>query len=103
MYSVERVKRRFVHWLAHRLPACDEIARLSSEGMDRRLTLRERAAMRLHFSICVWCHRYQHQLLFLREAFHHHAAHDAAEAVPPKEGLSPEARERMRRTLSGTE
>lgn len=43
-------------------PGCEKVAMLSSERLDRRLTLKERLSIRLHFVICYFCKRYHDQL-----------------------------------------
>jgi hypothetical protein len=48
--------------------SCKEVTRLVSEGQDRRLGLRERLALRLHFAICEGCRNVNGQLAFLRRA-----------------------------------
>lgn len=47
---------------------CKEVTRLVSEGQDRKLALRERAAVRLHFAICKGCRNVTAQFEFLRRA-----------------------------------
>jgi putative zinc finger protein len=47
---------------------CKEASRLISQGMDRRLSLAERIALRLHLSICDACTRFSSQVQFLRRA-----------------------------------
>jgi Putative zinc-finger len=49
---------------------CKEVHRLSSEGMDRSLTLGERARMRLHLLGCTACRNFNGQMRLLREAMH---------------------------------
>jgi hypothetical protein len=89
------LKRRFLIWLSHRLPACDEVARLASERLDRRLGLRERLAMRLHLRLCAWCRRYLEQLELLHCAAPGLAGADAGPELPAA------ARERLERLLAG--
>ncbi|HMA90899.1 MAG TPA: zf-HC2 domain-containing protein [Burkholderiales bacterium] len=48
--------------------SCREVTQLVSEGMDRRLGLGERVALRLHFAICRSCANFNRQMGFLREA-----------------------------------
>ena len=48
--------------------SCKEASRLISEGMDRRLSFRERIVLRLHVGICDACSRFTGQLAFLRRA-----------------------------------
>jgi len=61
-------KLRLLEWVAHRLPPCREVARLVSQSNERRLRVRERLSMRLHYWICTWCRRYRDQLELIRTA-----------------------------------
>lgn len=45
---------------------CREVTRLYSEAQDRRLTLAERASLKLHVMICEGCRNFGHQMLDLR-------------------------------------
>lgn len=49
-------------------PTCREVHRLVSEGMDRDLSLVERARMRLHLIVCEACTRFDGQMALLRKA-----------------------------------
>jgi hypothetical protein len=49
---VARCPDWLAHWLARHTPSCQEVTRLTSERLDRRLSLRERISIRLHFVIC---------------------------------------------------
>ena len=48
--------------------SCKEASRLASQGLDRRLGLGERVALRLHLAICAGCMRFARQIAFLRKA-----------------------------------
>ena len=48
--------------------SCKEASHLVSEGLDRRLGLVERVALRLHLAICDGCSHFRKQMLFLRKA-----------------------------------
>lgn len=50
------------------LPPCKEIVKIVSASLDRKLTLRERAIMRLHLAACKPCVRYMEQSQFLQAA-----------------------------------
>lgn len=50
------------------LPPCKEIVKIVSASLDRKLTLRERAVMRLHLVACKPCVRYMEQSQFLQAA-----------------------------------
>jgi hypothetical protein len=71
--------------------------------MDHTLPLRKRIGVRLHFLICKWCERYRQQLLFIREAVRQHPERLEGQDSSPTTTLSPEARERIKRTLAGKE
>jgi Putative zinc-finger len=47
---------------------CKEATRLVSQGLDRRLGLAERLALRLHLLICDGCTNFSKQAAFLRRA-----------------------------------
>jgi len=49
-------------------PTCREVHRLVSEGMDRELSLVERARMRVHLMVCEACTRFNGQMDLLRRA-----------------------------------
>jgi hypothetical protein len=48
--------------------SCKEASRLVSQGLERRLGLFERLALRLHLAICDGCSNFRRQVLFLRRA-----------------------------------
>src|SRR5438128_5853316 len=79
------------------MPTCRQVARLQSDALDRRLSLSKRFGLRLHLLLCKWCRRYGKQIRFLRCAAHEHPE-NLTEATPRT--LSPEARERLKRSLS---
>lgn len=47
---------------------CREATRLMSEGYERKLTLRERVALRVHRMMCVGCTNYGKHMVFVRKA-----------------------------------
>lgn len=49
-------------------PTCKEVHRLTSEGMDRELSLVERARMRMHLLVCTACRNFDGQMRLLRRA-----------------------------------
>lgn len=49
-------------------PTCKEIHRLTSEGMDRKLSLVERTRIRLHLVVCTACRNFTGQMDLLRRA-----------------------------------
>ncbi len=62
-------------------PTCREVHRLVSEGLDRDLTMVERARMRLHLMVCEACTRFNGQMDLLRRAMRH--------MPPPDDGAGP--------------
>lgn len=98
--SFEKLKMRWIMWLAGKLPPCREITEMVSHSLEEMPPLRERLLIRLHFSICVWCSRYRDQLLFMREAVRQTPSDSEKEADGKSPTLSPEARERLKRALS---
>ena len=48
--------------------SCQEATQLVSQGLDRRLALRERVALRLHLLICDGCTEFRKQAAFLQKA-----------------------------------
>lgn len=58
---------------------CREATRLISEGLDRKLSFAERAALRVHLAICVACERANMQFAFLRRALRQYPGPDDGE------------------------
>src|SRR5438477_4619149 len=79
------------------IPTCREASRLQSVALDQPLSLPKRFGLRLHLLVCKWCRRYGKQIRFLRHAAHEHPE-NLTEVTPPT--LSPEARDRLNRSLS---
>ncbi|HXG65755.1 MAG TPA: zf-HC2 domain-containing protein [Blastocatellia bacterium] len=95
----QKVKQEAIFWLARRLPTCKELAPWMSESLERELSLRRRIVLKLHLWICAWCERYYQQIRWLRDAARYHAGGVEEERSASQPGLSPEARERIRRAL----
>jgi hypothetical protein len=96
----EKVKLWGIYWLARRLPACQDTARMLSDAMDRPLSLRQRLDIKLHLMICTWCARYEKQLRFIRDVLHRQAEGLEHANPPLAASLSSDARERIKRALS---
>jgi len=77
---------------------CKDASHLLSEGQERPLGLQERWGLRLHLWMCVSCRRFERQLAMIRQAMR--SLRGRAEAEAPDAGLTPEARERIRRALA---
>jgi hypothetical protein len=78
-------------------PSCREAARAQSEALEHSLPPAKRFGLWLHLLMCRWCRRYGQQIRFMRAAVHEHEDQQT-DAMPQK--LSPEARERLKRTLN---
>ncbi|OWW18915.1 zf-HC2 domain-containing protein [Noviherbaspirillum denitrificans] len=49
-------------------PTCKEVHRLTSESMDRELTLLERSRVRMHLLVCNACRNFTAQMDLIRKA-----------------------------------
>ncbi len=94
----EKLKHSVRFWLLRALPTCERTVETISQSMERRLTLRERIKLKVHFWICVWCQWYMEHLHVIRDT----SRAQAAESSEPMTSatLSNEARERIRRRLT---
>src|SRR5215216_4345624 len=96
----KRVTHAVRYFLLRRLPNCKDMSLVMSQSMERRLTLRERAAMKLHLLVCIWCVWYLEHLHFIRDTLHTRADQLTKEESSATDSLSTEARDRIRRALS---
>ena len=76
---------------------CQDVSRLVSDSLDRRLTLRQRLQLRMHLLMCGLCSRFRRQMLFLKDAARQYLA--SGEDTDLGTGLSPEVRERLKQAL----
>ena len=81
------------HWMF----CCKDVSQKISESMDRTLPLHHRMFIRIHILMCKYCSRFRRQLLLLREAAQKMDL--SPEALAAAVGLSPEARERMKKAI----
>jgi hypothetical protein len=77
--------------------SCQHVTKLISESLDHRLPLNRRIALWIHFLVCKTCLRVRKHLLLLRKATKNY---DRRAGDKPS-SLTPEARERIKRALSG--
>lgn len=63
--------------------SCKQASRLMSEGLDRELSLSQRAGLRFHLLICRACTRVSSQLTFLHRMAPQYPGPDDDDA-PPK-------------------
>src|SRR5881275_1617267 len=91
------LQTKLVIFIGKHTPKCREMVRILSQSMDEPLPLMMRIKKRLHFLICCWCQRYEHQLRYIRDTarqFPEHAE-EASDAL-----FSAEARERIKKRLA---
>ena len=95
--AYDKLKHSIRYFLLRRLPVCQQIVETISQSMERKLTLRESINLKLHLWICAWCQWYMEHLHVIREA----ARAKASESSASGPALSAEARERIKRSLTG--
>jgi hypothetical protein len=78
---------------------CQEVTRLVSESLEKKLPWRARIRVVAHLTICRLCSRFRRQVLFLRDAAHRGLSADEAQESPAEPGLSTAARDRIKRML----
>jgi predicted anti-sigma-YlaC factor YlaD len=49
-------------------PTCREVHRLTSEGLDRELSLIERTRVRVHLMACRACRNFTDQMMLIRQS-----------------------------------
>jgi len=81
------------HWMF----SCKDVSHKVSRSMDVPLPLHHHMAIRMHLLMCRYCARFYHQLHLLRKLSGHTDA-DLTDDTPP-ENLSPETKERIKKTL----
>ena len=52
--------------------SCRDISALVSQGLDKKLSWRERFAVWLHLMMCTRCRNFQKQTQFIRKAARHY-------------------------------
>lgn len=94
----DKLKHAVRFWLLRTLPTCQQTVETMSQSMERQLTVRERAKLKVHFWICVWCQWYMEHLHVIRDASRAQGANTSEPMTSAT--LSNEARERIRRRLT---
>ena len=96
MNVFSKLKRTVRLKILKSLPACRDVVPLMSESLDRPLSWWESINVRLHLRVCSWCARYLAQIQMLSDFL----GLGSEEREVSSETLSPEARERIRRSLT---
>ncbi|MFZ6864287.1 zf-HC2 domain-containing protein [Undibacterium sp. Ji67W] len=65
------------------LYSCKQAHRIVSEGLDRSLSMSERARLTMHLSICDACTNFNGQMQLLRKAMHK-VSHDVDPTAKPE-------------------
>lgn len=60
-------------------PTCREVHRLTSEGLDRPLSMIERLRVRVHLLVCHACSNFTSQMRLIRQAMREFSVPDAAD------------------------
>lgn len=94
-----KLKHAIRYWLLRNLPPCKDAVVVISESMERPLSLRERITLKLHLAACSWCQWYMEHLLMLRQTLRTQSVEPPEVNFPATEGLSAEARERIKERL----
>jgi 3-methyladenine DNA glycosylase AlkD len=76
---------------------CKEVARLVSEGQDRRLSLLDRLHVRYHMIMCAVCRRFANQMKFVHRLAQRMGEPESVDTFD--RSLSPEARSRIESRL----
>ncbi len=77
--------------------SCKEVGELLSQGIDRKLKLREKVSLKLHLVICKTCSCYEKQLQFVAHSAHRlMRSNKDGQGIPP---LSDEAGIRITRNI----
>jgi hypothetical protein len=97
---IQKLRRARNLFILRTLPPCKEIVKIVSVSLDRRLSLREKAVMKLHLIACKPCVRYMEQSHFLSSAASRLDDSLKDELFTGK--LSDEARDRIKNALKSS-
>lgn len=86
------LETQVVKFIGRHTPKCPDVVRILSRGMDRKLSLKTRLFLNLHYLICRWCQRYAEQLHYLRR-FSRRFREEISFT------MSPDAKDRIKRRL----
>jgi len=74
---------------------CRQASELMSQGMDAKLSMKDRWALKMHLMMCRGCAGFMQQIRFLRKAGNHWEQHNSSNPTR----LSNEAKERINNAL----
>lgn len=75
---------------------CKQATHLVSERLDRKLSRRERFALRLHVWLCNNCRRFERQINYIRQAVKRGGREGH---IPTDKSLAPDSMDRIRKAL----
>ena len=99
-WIIQKTRRAFNVAVWTYLPPCKDIVKIISASLDRKLTLRERAVLKLHLVACEPCVKYLDQSKLLSSAAH--TIDDDLKNDLYAGRLSDEARERIKNILKAS-
>jgi predicted anti-sigma-YlaC factor YlaD len=76
---------------------CEEVSKLVSQSLDRKLPLHQRIGIRLHLMMCKLCTQNYRQLLDLRQTFH--LFMKETDKIEPPEILPPEKKAEIKKEI----
>ncbi|MCE5229678.1 zf-HC2 domain-containing protein [bacterium] len=79
---------------------CRQSSELSSQSLDRKLSLRQWLALKLHTAACPFCKRFGEHIAMLKNFCEKFG--ECGHEKQITNGLTPEARKRMKESLRGT-
>jgi len=81
------------HWIMK----CEEVSKLVSQSLDRKLPLHQRIGIRLHLMMCKLCTQNFQQLLDLRRTLHLFMKEN--DKIEPPETLPPEKKAEIKEEI----
>ena len=97
MRRTMNARKALMQGLINLSPDCNAAVRLQSEAFTRKLSPTQRVGLSIHLFLCSWCRRYRAQIKKLRELGLPHEGR--TNELPSGRTLSPEARERIQRSV----
>jgi hypothetical protein len=82
--------------------SCRKTTQLISESFERKLSLREKLAVRMHLLVCRFCPLFRSQILFIENAMRQMRSSEKETEILEgldRPALSPEAMERIRNSI----
>ncbi|MBI1367136.1 MAG: zf-HC2 domain-containing protein [Planctomycetes bacterium] len=82
---------------------CKQTARLISEGLDRKLSLRQRMNLWMHLAMCGACSAYRRQIQLINRLVRRRFTEQAADRPEDGPACPSEAKQRITQTLKDRE